>query len=162
MASNEAGLWEWLRDFVLPLGHYSRIESPDTAPGFPDVDYAIPEENPLLEDYVHTGKIELKHSRRVDVGIPFRNDRDGLHKSQQIWIRDHVRANGVVWIFAEVGNEVFCIPGKHAGSFNGCPVHEMREELALAILPVNDIREAAEIAEKILTTPLYILEKHHG
>ena len=63
---NEGNTWDWLRDVALPLGHYSRIESPDTAPGFPDVHYEIE---------FHSGTFELKCNMR-NARVPFLERQD--------------------------------------------------------------------------------------
>ena len=139
MASDEAGLWGWLRDVVLPIGHYSRIESPETAPGFPDVDYLV-EGRP--------GKIELKHSHGR-TKPPFRNEDDGLHKSQRIWIREHVRNGGTVWIFLEIKDQVLIIPGNYASKINGNLLTWL-EEIAVASLPITEPRKAAQILKELL------------
>ncbi len=139
MASNEAGLWEWLRDIALPLGHYSRIESPETAPGFPDVDYTV---------QGRAGKIELKHSHGR-TKPPFKGDDDGLHKSQRIWIRECVRNGGTVWIFAEIKDQVFIIPGSQVARINGNSLVWL-EEISVAILDIKDPRGAAHILKELL------------
>ena len=102
---NESSLWEWLRDIALPYGHYSRIESPDTAPGFPDVHYQVGEKG--------TGTLELKATDRA-LKVPFPNEEKGLHKSQLRWIRDNLKHGGIVWIIAEVPGAIYLLHGKHA------------------------------------------------
>ena len=102
---NESSLWEWLRDIALPYGHYSRIESPDTAPGFPDVHYQVGEKG--------TGTLELKATDRA-LKVPFPNEEKGLHKSQLRWIKDNLKHGGIVWIIAEVPGVIYLLHGKHA------------------------------------------------
>ena len=135
---SEENLWTWLGG-VLPLGHYSRIES-DTSPGFPDV-YAKP-------DWGSQCTIELKHSRGT-AKIPFKNEDDGLHKSQRIWIRDELRAGGKVWIFAQVGTSVLLIPGAKYSKFNGSTQQELWE-LAEKIIERRNKRKAAAILSDLL------------
>jgi hypothetical protein len=118
---SEKRLWEWLGG-VLPPGHYSRIESGDTAPGFPDVDYQI------LPN--HTGKIELKFARDPKAKIPFSN-KHGIRKSQRIWIRDNIRNGGIVWIIAEVTPAILCIPGECAALINGSSAADLVEMATL-------------------------------
>ena len=59
---NEDSTWEWLRDITLPEGHYSRVESAFTSPGFPDVDYCL--------GLGCSGQIELKYSKLKDIPGP--------------------------------------------------------------------------------------------
>lgn len=139
MASDEAGLWGWLRDVALPIGHYSRVESPDTSPGFPDVDYVVDG---------RPGKIELKHARGK-TKPPFKNEDDGIHKSQRIWIREHVRNGGTVWIFAEIKDQVYIIPGRCAAKINGNSISWL-DELSVAKLTITEPREAAKILKELL------------
>ena len=111
---NENNLWEWLRDVALPLGHYSRIESPDTAPGFPDVHYQVGEDG--------CGTIELKCNMRP-AQVPFPDEEKGLHRSQLRWIVDTVNEGGVVWIIAETPGCIYIVHGRDASKFNGA-THE--------------------------------------
>lgn len=107
---NESNLWEWLRDVALPLGHYSRIESPDTAPGFPDVHYQVGKSG--------CGTLELKATDRR-AKVPFPDEEKGLHRSQLTWIRNNVSEGGIVWIIAETPGAIYIIHGKDAAKFNG-------------------------------------------
>lgn len=95
MATPEASLWNYLKTVLPVRGHYSRIEAPTTAPGYPDVHYS------LLN---HSGTIELKSGK-----APFKNR--GLRKTQIDWIAEEDNAGGVVWIIAEVDSWVFLIDG---------------------------------------------------
>lgn len=117
---NESNLWDWLRDVALPIGHYSRIEAPDTAPGFPDVHYCF-EGN--------TGTMELKYARHVDP--PFPDEDTGLHRSQITWIRQQIKNKGQVWIVAEIANKnidiILCIDGAYAALFNGASLDRLIE-----------------------------------
>jgi hypothetical protein len=133
---NEASTWEWLRDVILPLGHYSRIESPNTAPGFPDVHFQI--------EQGAAGTMELKCNRRT-AKIPFRDEKKGMRVSQLRWIKENVRHGGNVWVIAEVKHCVYVIHGSKADKINGSTQDEL-EELATALL----YRETPERATKIL------------
>lgn len=106
---SEVNLWKYLKPW-LPQGRYSRVETPDTAPGFPDVNYRIAKAE---------GNIELKDARGKNPAVPFPNVDKGLHISQLNWIRDQIAFGGIVWVAARVGNKIFWIPGKSAGGFNG-------------------------------------------
>jgi len=128
---NEGNLWDWLRDVVLPLGHYSRIESPDTAPGFPDVHFQVTKRSPedRLKSETHTsGTLELKATDR-NLRVPFPDEEKGLHASQRKWISLNVSHGGIVWIIAETPGVIYIIHGKNADEFNGA-THE--ELLAMA------------------------------
>lgn len=106
---SEVNLWKWLKPYC-PQGRYSRVETPDTAPGFPDVNYRIMNAE---------GHMELKDARRPNAEVPFPNDKIGLHRSQLLWIADQLFFNGIVWVVARVGDKIFWVPGKNAGAFNG-------------------------------------------
>lgn len=108
---SEVKFWDWLKG-LLPRGRYDRIESPETALGFPDVDYTI--------SGGYSGKLELKDARFPGRRPPFRNDKDGLHASQIHWILEHMKVSGVCWIVARVSPRVYWIHGKKAARFNGC------------------------------------------
>jgi hypothetical protein len=70
---SEANLWEWLRDVALPLGQYSRIESGDTSPGFPDVHAQVGPSGCFT--------IELKFAKHPGARIPF-TKKHGMRRSQ--------------------------------------------------------------------------------
>lgn len=133
---NEGNLWEWLRDVALPLGQYSRIESPDTAPGFPDVHYQVGKDG--------CGTLELKATDR-SLKIPFPDEEKGLHRSQLKWIRDNVKEGGIVWIIAETPGAIYIIHGGNAPKFNGA-THEQLNEIAWQVI----FRNAPEQATRIL------------
>lgn len=145
--SNENGLWQWLRDVVLPVGHYSRIEAPDTAPGFPDVFFSIGVGDDEEHYGTYTGTIELKHSSSVT--SPFPDEKKGLHQSQLRWMKDEVAQGGTVWIFAQVRNLVYCIPGDLAPQFNGADADGLAG-LATVTLPRDNPARAAELVRLIL------------
>lgn len=124
---SESALWTWLSKFT-PEGQYSRIESHDTCPGFPDVEYQV---GAIDESF--SGYFELKFAKKEKKKIPFKDEKDGLHKSQRLWIRENIRFGGNTWIIADIDNWVFCIPGTHADSFNGSTVSQL-EKLSTFIL----------------------------
>ena len=107
----ETQLWDWLKG-LLPRGRYDRIESPDTAAGFPDVDYTI--------TGGYSGTIELKDARFPARKPAFKNEQDGLHISQISWLLNEANYSGVCWIVARVRPKVFWIHGRKAVKFNGC------------------------------------------
>ena len=138
----ESNLWEWLRDIALPLGHYSRIESPDTAPGHPDVSF---------QTGVGCGTIELKANHRPAT-VPFPDEEKGLHISQKKWIRENVANNGIVWIIAEVPGVIYIIHGKDADKFNGA-THDDLIDMSWNIMSREDPKGAARILHAALTAP---------
>ena len=140
---NESNLWEWLRDVTLPLGQYSRIESPDTAPGFPDVHYQVGKDG--------CGTLELKATERA-LRVPFPNEEKGLHKSQLRWIRDTVNEGGVVWVIAETPGVIYIVHGKDAAKFNGAS-HEDLIEMAWETMSRNDPKQAARLLDGALRVP---------
>lgn len=98
MARPEASLWDHLRA-LLPAGcHFSRIES-ETSPGFPDVHFTV--------EGV-TGTIELKSTKRPEAKYPF-SGKDGLRKSQRIWIRDEIGSGGWVLLCLECKPYIFLL-----------------------------------------------------
>lgn len=140
---NESSLWEWLRDVSLPLGKYSRIESPETAPGFPDVHYQVGKEG--------CGTIELKANMRP-AKVPFPDEEKGLHTSQLRWIRDTVSEGGIVWIIAEVPGVIYIIHGKDAAKFNGAS-HDTLTEIAWDTISREDPKGAATMLDAALRVP---------
>lgn len=138
---SEANLWEWLRDVALPLGQYSRIESGDTAPGFPDVHCQLgPGISPTLE---------LKFARHPDREIPF-SKVSGMRRSQIIWIRENMRSGGVVWIIAEVTPEIFIIGGQYAGIINGSTIDQLHEMAEKVLQSKRNAEYAAKFFHKLL------------
>ncbi len=140
---NEANLWEWLRDIGLPTGHYSRIESPDTAPGFPDVHFQVSEGG--------CGTIELKANHRP-AKVPFPDEEKGLHKSQLKWIRSNMVCGGIVWIIAETPGAIYIIHGKDADNFNGA-THEELIEMSWQVMHRSAPKQAASMLDSALRVP---------
>jgi hypothetical protein len=140
---NESNLWDWLRDVVLPLGHYSRIESPDTAPGFPDVHYQVGDDG--------CGTLELKANDRP-AKVPFPDEEKGLHKSQLRWINENLKYGGIVWIIAETPGAIYIIHGKDADVFNGA-THEELIEMAWQIMHRTETKQAVTMLDAALRTP---------
>lgn len=137
----ESNLWEWLRDIALPLGHYSRIESPDTAPGFPDVQFQVGK---------GCGTIELKANHRP-ANVPFPDEEKGLHTSQIRWIRDNVKEGGIVWIIAEVPGTIYIIHGKDADKFNGA-THDDLIDMAWNNISRDNPKSAVSVLDAALRT----------
>ncbi len=139
---NESNTWDFMK-IVLPLGHYSRIESHDTAPGFPDVHYQIP---PGI-----CGTMELKCAKNAQATIPFPADSEqgGLRRSQLKWIKDNLEFNGTVWIVAEVTPYIHIIPGSRATKFNGATRLQLFE-ISKMVLNRKLPKQAAEIMAALL------------
>ncbi len=137
---NESNLWWWLRDIVLPNGHYSRIESANTAPGFPDVHYQL-EQN-------RSGTIELKYQGR-NLKVPFTDEKKGLRASQLRWINTNLKYWGNIWIIAEAVPDIFVIHGSEAVEFNGS-TRENLYKISVAILDRDHPEKAAEELKRIL------------
>lgn len=136
---NENSTWQWLRDVALPLGQYSRIESPDTAPGFPDIAYQVGPNR--------SGTIELKYS--LTQRVPFPSEDKGLHRSQRKWIRANLKYGGTVWIIAEVPPMIFVISGSDYLSFNGAPKDALFN-MSYGVLYRNDPKDATKILHELL------------
>ena len=122
----EDRLWEWLHP-RLPRGQYTRIESGDTGPGFPDVHYQI---RPGV-----SGTIELKDARHPRSARPF-TDEHGIRPSQIRWITDNLQCGGTVWIFARVGSRTFMIPGFYCRAINNASTSDL-EAMSVAVLPAR-------------------------
>ncbi|WP_455363552.1 hypothetical protein [[Eubacterium] cellulosolvens] len=142
---SEANLWEWLRDVVLPLGQYSRIESGDTSPGFPDVHAQL---GPGI-----SVTIELKYSRRARELVPF-TSRRGMRRSQLRWIKDNLRNGGTVWVIAEAKPEIFVIHGRLAQEINGADRAKLHG-IATEVLQRDDPERAARMLHRILVEEDY-------
>ena len=143
---NENNLWEWLRDVALPLGHYSRIESPDTAPGFPDVHFQVTKNKTST-----SGTLELKATDRA-LRVPFPDEEKGLHRSQLKWIRDNLNDGGIVWIIAETPGAIYLLHGGYASKFNGA-THEDLLNMAWQTLSRDDPKQAATLLDLALRVP---------
>jgi hypothetical protein len=143
---NESNLWEWLRNVVLPMGNYSRIESPDTAPGFPDVHFTV------TKDRIHTsGTLELKATDR-NLRVPFPDQEKGLHESQLKWISKSVAHGGVVWIIAETPRTIYIVHGQDADWFNGSE-HKDLLDMAWNTVSRDDPKKAFHILDDALRVP---------
>ena len=141
---NEASLWQWLRDVSLPHGHYSRIESHDTAPGHPDVTYQI--------GLYCAGTIELKYGHGAKV--PFPNQAQGLHRTQLAWIRNNLKYWGNVWVIAESGPDIWVIHGSEAEEFNGATIEEL-QKISVGNLDREDPEKSHYVLHNLLTTWRY-------
>jgi hypothetical protein len=149
---NEANLWDWLRDVALPLGQYSRIESPDTAPGFPDVFFQVHDaQDPQHVPHIGCGTLELKATDR-SLRVPFPDEEKGLHKTQLRWIRDNVNEGGIVWIIAETPGVIYIVHGKDAAKFNGA-THEKLIDMAWETMSRSDPKQAARLLDIALRVP---------
>jgi hypothetical protein len=113
---SEVTLWDWLRPYC-PRGHYTRVENTEAGPGTPDVNYRI---------NACEGWLELKDAQNPTAPVPFKGERDGLHRTQRIWLREHVQFGGLVHVVARVGRIIYFIPGKYGDQFNGAPVSRLK------------------------------------
>lgn len=139
---SEHGLWVWLRDVVLPVGHYSRVETGGTCAGFPDVSYQIA--------LYCSGTIELKYSGR-NLKVPFTDSKKGMRDSQLMWIRKNLERWGQVWVIAEAVPDIFVIHGSEAEEINGS-TREHLHKISLAVLNRDDPEKAARDLHNLLTT----------
>lgn len=115
--ARESSFWKWLRGKILPLGHFTRIESEVTS-GVPDVHYAT-----LGASY---GWLELKSVKAPKTPKARPLLRKGLREEQIAWIHAHYRMGVPVGIVVKIGREVFLISGYHAGELNGLTLEEIR------------------------------------
>lgn len=140
---NEDSTWEWLRDIALPEGHYSRVESAYTSPGFPDVDYCL--------GLYSNGQIELKYSKLKEIPFP---GKPGMRTTQVRWIRKRVKVFGYVFIVAEAPPEIYVIPGNAVEEINGAD-REKLSKISVGILNREDPKDAHYQLHNILTTWRY-------
>jgi hypothetical protein len=145
---NEDSLWLWLRDIALPLGHYSRIESAHTAPGFPDVAYQLAFGMGL------SGTLELKYSKNKEIPFLHPPGKPGMRKTQLTWIKKEVEYNGYVFIIAEAPPEIYVIPGNAAAEINGA-TREKLSKISVGILNREDSKNSYHQLHNILTTWRY-------
>lgn len=98
---SEASFWKYLAKLLPKGGHYTRIESHDTAPGFPDVDYTL---------NGNRGKIELKDAKRPGAKYPFKGQ-SGLRASQVRWMNEELAADGDERLFLalQCGDRVYLL-----------------------------------------------------
>lgn len=97
---SEASFWDYLRKLLPKEGHYTRIESHDTAPGFPDVHYTLSG---------NSGVIELKDAKRPGAKYPFRG-KSGLRASQITWMNEYLAADGDrAFLALQCGDRVYLL-----------------------------------------------------
>lgn len=96
---SESSFWKYLSKLLPKEGHYSRIESPDTAPGFPDVHYTL---------NGNSGTIELKDAKRPGAKHPFKGQ-SGLRRSQITWMTAECDAGGRVFLALQCGGRVYLL-----------------------------------------------------
>jgi hypothetical protein len=96
---SEASFWNYLRKLLPKEGHYTRIESHDTAAGFPDVHYTL---------YGNSGTIELKDAKRPGAKYPFSRE-SGLRSNQLRWIGDEIKADGQVSLALQCGDRIYLL-----------------------------------------------------
>lgn len=97
---SEASFWKYLSKLLPKEGHYSRIESHDTASGFPDVVYTL---------NGNSGTIELKDAKRPGAKYPFKGE-SGLRNSQIIWMNKELAADGDrMFLALQCGDRVYLL-----------------------------------------------------
>lgn len=129
-AVSEASFWKYLRKLLPKEGHYTRIESHDTAPGFPDVHYTL---------NGNRGLIELKDAKRPGAKYPFSRE-SGLRSSQITWIDTELEANGDERLFLalQCGDRVYLL--KAALYYD--ELHRMTEDAIIRVASVKWIKGA--------------------
>lgn len=100
MSEGNGAFWTYLQKHLPKEGHYTRIESHDTAPGFPDVVYTL---------NGTTGFIELKDAKRPGAKYPFKGE-SGLRAAQIRWMVDEIdKAEGRVILGLQCGDRVYLL-----------------------------------------------------
>lgn len=97
---SESSFWNYLRKLLPKGGHYTRIESHDTAAGFPDVHYTL---------NGNSGTIELKDAKRPGAKYPFKGE-SGIRPSQRRWMAEEIdHADGHVFLALQCGDRVYVL-----------------------------------------------------
>jgi hypothetical protein len=97
---SETSFWKYLHQHLPQAdAHYTRIESHDTAAGFPDVHYTLSG---------NSGTIELKDAKRPRAQYPFRGA-SGLRRSQITWMTHECDAGGRVFLALQCGDQVYIL-----------------------------------------------------
>lgn len=104
---SEHQLWGYLAQLLPDEGQYTRIESHETATGFPDVHYMLAGVE---------GTIELKDSRHPTAHYPFAEG--GLRKAQKDWLRDYLHSGGRPLVAARIGRPIYFLEGSYALALN--------------------------------------------
>lgn len=118
---SESNLWVRFRDRTKEVLRLQRLENAVGA-GVPDVFYAF-------RDGAGSGFVELKHAK----DYPKRQTtqvfgRGGLRAEQIQWCYSFATSGVVVWILAQVGDDVFLVHGSKAREFNSFTEEDLREE----------------------------------
>lgn len=96
---SESSFWKYLCSLLPKEGHFTRIESHDTAAGFPDVHYTL---------NGNSGTIELKDAKRPSAKHPFKGE-SGLRRSQITWMTQQCDAGGHVFLALQCGDRVYLL-----------------------------------------------------
>lgn len=133
----EHSLWRYLQQTILPKqGHYTRIES-ECSSGFPDVHYSIDGAS---------GTLELKSTKRPKAKYPF-SGKDGLRKSQRIWIREESAAGGRVILALQVGKTVCFLRGElYADDLH---IMDLSDITRVGVLVIKSIPTSKEILQRL-------------
>jgi hypothetical protein len=130
----EQQLWNYLSGLLPDDGQYTRIESHDTAAGFPDVHYMLAGVE---------GTIELKDSHHPTATYPFATG--GLRDAQKNWLRDYLYSGGRPLVCARVGDPIYFIEGATALRLNSFRQEEFSLFATLVVVP----RQRARSREKL-------------
>lgn len=121
---SEASFWGYLRKLLPKEGHYTRIESHDTAPGFPDVHYTL---------NGNSGVIELKDAKRPGAKYPF-SGKSGLRATQIRWINEEINADGEkIFLALQCGDRVYWLKA----DLYYDELHHMTEEQIASVASVR-------------------------
>lgn len=135
----EAALWNYLSGLLPESGHYSRIESYDTAVGFPDVHYVVAKVE---------GTIELKDSRHPTAAYPFAEG--GLRKAQKDWLRDYLAAGGRPLVCARIGQPIYFIEGRAALRLNSLTQADFSLFATLILVPRDRDRSREKLHDLLV------------
>jgi hypothetical protein len=141
---SEASFWKYLVKLLPKAGHYSRIEAPDTAVGFPDVHYTYEGQS---------GTIELKDAKRPGAKYPF-SGQSGLRRSQLTWMTQECDAGGAVFLALQCYDRVYIL--KADLYFD--ELHRMTEEQIARVASMHWVKRSSDVLlteqlENLLYTP---------
>lgn len=128
---SETSFWTYLRKLLPKEGHYTRVESHDTAAGFPDVHYTL---------NGNSGTIELKDAKRPGAKHPFKGE-SGLRRSQITWMTQQCDADGRVFLALQCGDRVYLL--KADLYFD--ELHRMTEDDIARVSTVNWVKKSTDI-----------------
>lgn len=113
---SESRFWRSLKAKI--PGHFMRVEN-GCMPGTPDVNLCINGR----EFWVELKDVDQFPKRPTTPVF----GRGGLRPDQVLWMKQRIKAGGLVYIIGKVANETYCISGVYAENFNNFTRSELEE-----------------------------------